>query len=216
MKEAKDSITSLGRRLIHCKDLRFTLNVLGAKLEDLEGCSRRNNICLVGVPEKAEGPVAALFVEDFILKVLQPRGLSNDFSFEWAHRVPGTSPNLGGPPHSIRPHIFNFRDWNMILHAAGCAPPVKSENTAASFFPNFTLPIQELRCSFAEVKCLARARFEILDNVPTATPSDSRGENIALSNTGSGTGLARWATMGCRCPPSATKTTQSKPWDGQR
>lgn len=40
---------------------------MGATLEDFEGCSRRNNFRVVGVPERAEGPSAALFLEDLVM-----------------------------------------------------------------------------------------------------------------------------------------------------
>lgn len=40
---------------------------LKLKVDDLEGCSRRNKIMIIGIPEKAEGPRLAEFIQDLIL-----------------------------------------------------------------------------------------------------------------------------------------------------
>lgn len=48
------------------KDLQYvsqTVQTLLAKVDDLENRSRRNNICLVGIPERAEGSDAVSFCE---------------------------------------------------------------------------------------------------------------------------------------------------------
>ncbi|KAJ1095056.1 hypothetical protein NDU88_000229 [Pleurodeles waltl] len=57
--------------------LQKTKQLMRAKLEEMEERSCRNNLRLVGVPEKAESPSADGFVEHFILDVLKPRAYQN-------------------------------------------------------------------------------------------------------------------------------------------
>lgn len=53
---------------------------MGELLDDYEGRARRNNIRILGVPERLEEPSVNLFIEDLILKTLQPKRLSSYFS----------------------------------------------------------------------------------------------------------------------------------------
>lgn len=69
-----------------------------SKLDEYEGWSRRNNVRIIGVPERAEGPAADLFVEDLIMNHLKPKRLSQYFTMERAHRLPGGRLKPGAPP----------------------------------------------------------------------------------------------------------------------
>ncbi|KAJ1125397.1 hypothetical protein NDU88_003829 [Pleurodeles waltl] len=53
-----------------------TVGTLEARLEDSEGISRRNNVRLLGFPERAEGSAVESFVEKWIRDILQLEGLS--------------------------------------------------------------------------------------------------------------------------------------------
>lgn len=66
--------------------LRSTQEAMSQQLDDYEGRMRRNNVRIIGVPERVEGQAADLFVEELILKHLCPKGLSKYFSIERAHR----------------------------------------------------------------------------------------------------------------------------------
>ena len=88
--ESVQTLTSTTDRLDkHMKQLQNRVDQMTTQLDDYEGRSRRNNIRITGVPERAEGPSVDLFVEDLITQGLQPRGLSKFFGVERAHRVPG-------------------------------------------------------------------------------------------------------------------------------
>ncbi|KAJ1189978.1 hypothetical protein NDU88_006719 [Pleurodeles waltl] len=62
---------------------------MAARLEDQEGRASRNNISIVRVSEGMEGQSVELFVEDLVLNTQKPRRLSNFFTVEAAHRMPG-------------------------------------------------------------------------------------------------------------------------------
>lgn len=84
--------------------------LLTERLDDQEGCSRRNNVRTLGIPENEGAPAMDLYVEDLIKTRLQPKGLSNFFSVERAHRVPGGKSKPGAPPRPVLARLFNFRD----------------------------------------------------------------------------------------------------------
>lgn len=77
-----------------------------SKLDEYEGWSRRNNVRIIGVPERAEGPAADLFVEDLIMNHLKPKRLSQYFTMERAHRLPGGRLKPGAPPRAL--YWLNF------------------------------------------------------------------------------------------------------------
>ena len=69
LKVLKSDATTLKLQI---KDLQACTKELAARMEDQEGRSRRNNIRIVGVPEKAEGHTTDIFVEKLITEGLQP------------------------------------------------------------------------------------------------------------------------------------------------
>uniref|UniRef100_A0A3B1K9Q6 L1 transposable element RRM domain-containing protein n=1 Tax=Astyanax mexicanus TaxID=7994 RepID=A0A3B1K9Q6_ASTMX len=107
----KEALTQL---LINQRDLR-------AKITDLEGRSRRNNIRLYGVPEKAEGSSMVAFVEGLIKTELGDcAGLNTerDAGIERAHRSLAPQPPNGAPPRSIVVRFLRFSVKERILQAA--------------------------------------------------------------------------------------------------
>lgn len=121
-------------------------------LDDYEGRARRNNIRILGVPERTEGPTVDLYVEELVTKHLQPKRLSHYFSSERDHGVPGKQPRPRAPPRPIIASVFNFRDRDAILQAVRNGPPLKTDNGTITFFPDFTMKVQAQRRSFMAVK----------------------------------------------------------------
>ncbi|KAJ1185308.1 hypothetical protein NDU88_002102 [Pleurodeles waltl] len=76
---------------------------------------RTEQLRIVGVPEKTEGPAVAIFVEDLILQQLQPRGLLNNVSVEHAHHTLGAPRKPGEPQRPIIACIFNYCDQDPTL-----------------------------------------------------------------------------------------------------
>lgn len=123
-----------------------------SKLDEYEGWSRRNNVRIIGVPERAEGPAADLFVEDLIMNHLKPKRLSQYFTMERAHRLPGGRLKPGAPPRPILAKLLNFRDRDIILQTARSNLPIRYENNELSFFSNFTTTVQRQRRTFLNIK----------------------------------------------------------------
>ncbi|KAJ1212731.1 hypothetical protein NDU88_000380 [Pleurodeles waltl] len=109
VKDTEDSLSSLQADTAflktQVKDMCATMESLGAKQEVIEGHSRCNNIRLVGVRERADGPATALFVKDIILNKLKPQRPSKYFSVKRARIGPGAPPRLKIPLHNNSPHL---------------------------------------------------------------------------------------------------------------
>ena len=153
VQEVTKEAVSSKQRIARLEQVTFTM---AKKLEDLEGRSRRSNIRITGVPEKEEGRDVEEFVESLIKQGLQPRNLSEFFTIERAHRIPGRPPQPGGPPRTIIAKLLHYRDRDTILQAARVAPAVKLNNATIRFFPDFTLQVQQARRGFLEVKAALR------------------------------------------------------------
>ncbi|KAJ1083537.1 hypothetical protein NDU88_003695 [Pleurodeles waltl] len=113
-------------------------------LEDTEGSSSRNDICLVGIPEKEEGmEVGCLWKPD--------AELSTQFVIERAHRVPGTIPKLGSRLRPLLARILNFRDQDAILRMASMQHPLHIANHKIWISPD-AQEVQVRHKSFGKVQ----------------------------------------------------------------
>ncbi|KAJ1172285.1 hypothetical protein NDU88_004132 [Pleurodeles waltl] len=74
--------------------LWYSTNRLHRRAEDAEWMSCRNNMRLVGVPEKMEGTDIESYVEHFIREVVRPTGFTQHFAIERAHTLAGISLRL--------------------------------------------------------------------------------------------------------------------------
>lgn len=138
--------------------LETETQILKSKLDEQEGRSRRNNIRLIGVPEKVGGQALDLFVEELVTKRLQPRGLSKFFSIERAHRVPGGPAKPGANPRPVLARLFNFRDRDVILQEARVAPPIRIDNSTITIYPDYTAAVAQRRRTFLAIKRDLRAK----------------------------------------------------------
>lgn len=94
------------------KDIRthsLAIAALQAKADDLENRSRRNNIWLVGVPEKTEGANPSDYFESWIQTIFGKETLSPFFAIERAHMVPLH------PLRLILIKLLHFKDRDIIL-----------------------------------------------------------------------------------------------------
>ncbi|KAJ1115103.1 hypothetical protein NDU88_003329 [Pleurodeles waltl] len=114
------------------------------RVEDTEGRSRRNNVCIIGLPEGKEGKDATHYVETWLKTIAKDR-LSPHFTIERAHRVPGRTTPMGAPPRPMAAQVLNYRDCDALLQAARIYQ-----------YPDYTLEVQRRRASFQTVKKLVR------------------------------------------------------------
>ena len=78
-----------------CAALADSNTKLAAKVVDLEGRSRRNNIRIIGLPESIEGPRATAFFSDMLVEVFGRQTLQSPPELDRAHRALTAKPPGG-------------------------------------------------------------------------------------------------------------------------
>lgn len=147
--EMEDQFTPVQR------DVRKNTQVIAAllaKTDDLENRSRRNNVRLVGVPEKIEGSNPSDYFESWLVTVFGKETLSSLFAVERAHRVPLRPLPPGAPPRPVLIKLLHFKDRDTILRKARDLPDAMINGCRVSFYPDFSAEVQKRRMQFLDVK----------------------------------------------------------------
>ncbi|KAJ1115125.1 hypothetical protein NDU88_003351 [Pleurodeles waltl] len=93
----------------HLLRMEHVLELILNKNEALEACSRRNNVCILGVPESKEMGRMEDYVEN-MLTALFPGELSPVLVVQRVHRSIGPKPPPGNPTRPIIAPLLNYRD----------------------------------------------------------------------------------------------------------
>ncbi|KAJ1116658.1 hypothetical protein NDU88_004864 [Pleurodeles waltl] len=123
-------------------------------IDDTEGCSSRNYICLIEFPKQAEGLFVELSLEDWIFNMLKPERLSKFFTIERTHRALAMILHLGAPPGALIALLFNYKDNNVILQHLQSHSPPRYEDKWILIFPDYTWRVHYLRKNFMHIKKL--------------------------------------------------------------
>ncbi|KAJ1151473.1 hypothetical protein NDU88_004253 [Pleurodeles waltl] len=126
--------------------------VLERRAEAAEGHSRHNNIRFVGMPEGVEGTDAVVYLETWLRTIMTGRPLTPFFALERAHRVPNRITELGRLTRPIVAKPLYYRDRDLLLQLAREKGPFQVDGGNATFFPDFTLVVQNRWATFLEVK----------------------------------------------------------------
>lgn len=129
-------------------DLCAQNKLLKAKVNDLEGRSRRQNIKIVGLPEKIERGSPTTFVSDLLPKLLGAEHFPKGIKVDRAHRI-------GAP--SNRPRIMIARIHHdtvkeNIIRVARNEGPLNYEGQRISIFPDLTAEVMKDRKEFDAVR----------------------------------------------------------------
>ena len=156
VKNAESNITTLQGEVSQLKQqvnqMSFLTGALDARVEDVKGHSRHNNIRLLDFPKRAEGLSVEAFLEKWVQQSLRPSGLTPQFIIDRAHRALGPMLVAGAPPRTLIARIFNYRDRDAILRAARESAVQQFENHNISIYPDYTQRVQESCKSCLEVK----------------------------------------------------------------
>lgn len=156
------------------QQIAFLLN----KVDDLENRSRRNNVRVVGVPEKSEGKDPVSFFESWLADIIGKEQLSSLFAIERAHRVPLRPPPPGAPPRPILLKLLNFRDRDVALRVAREKGELSINGHRVSLYPDFSGEIQRQRLQFQDIKKRLRAL-----NIPYSMQYPAKLRVVALNTT---------------------------------
>lgn len=122
--------------------LLLQVRALQEKAIDKENHLCRNNVQILGLLERAEGPRPAEFAETFLAQLLDIQDLPPTFVVEWAHRVSPTPSVTGAPAKPLLLRMLNYRDHDRILAAARNKPDLQYENSKILLFPDYSPEMQ--------------------------------------------------------------------------
>lgn len=127
-----------------CNELQVANRRLSAKLNDLEGRSRRLDIRIVGIKEGEENSS-----ESWISELL---GQDNFSKVDRAHHSLKPKPKENERPRLIIAKIHNNRDVRDILRLSRQLAPLNYNGEKMSIFPDYTAEVATQRQSFNNVR----------------------------------------------------------------
>lgn len=140
------------------KMLEDKIKLLSAKTEDLENRSRRSNVQLVGLPEKAKGRDACGFLENWLPDALGMEPLRSPLIIERAHRIASVRSDDKAPPRALIMKFLNYKDKVRVLNAAREKKEVLYKGKRVMLFPDFSAEVSKKRQRYNEVKKKLRAK----------------------------------------------------------
>ncbi|KAK7945536.1 hypothetical protein WMY93_001264 [Mugilogobius chulae] len=121
---------------------------LREKSDDLENRSRRSNVRLINVPEKAEGNNMVIYIERLIPRLFGQEHFPTPVTIERAHR-------LGRYADRTRPVVvkfLNYKDKEKVLRLAREKGPLFIDEQRISFYPDYSVELQRKITGYREVK----------------------------------------------------------------
>lgn len=132
--------------------MRKQISALQDRATDTESRLRRNNIQIIGLPERMEGDKPVEFSQKLLINVLGFTDMSATFVVKKAHIISFRSPKLGGPPRPFLLRLLNYRARDCILTTARTRSDLQYENAKLLFFPDYPPEIQQQRRAYTEVR----------------------------------------------------------------
>ena len=130
--------------------LEKQVSELTSKMDDLENRSRRSNLRLVNLPEKAEKGNAAAFLEKWLPDALGPETFPAPVVIERAHRLPGAPQSSALRVMIMK--FLNFRDKIRVMQAARKKGKIMYEGHHVMFFHDISTELHKKRKHFDDVK----------------------------------------------------------------
>lgn len=136
-------------------DLMAETGKLRARLDDLENRSHRQNITVIGLPEKIEGPQPSVFMETLLVEVFGADKFPKPPEVDQAHR--SLRPlDLTKPPRAMIVRLHHFRTKELILRLAWQHSGQLSYGHKISFYPDLSADLLQRCAAFMPVKKLLR------------------------------------------------------------
>ncbi|KAK7912984.1 hypothetical protein WMY93_013195 [Mugilogobius chulae] len=115
IQQIETSMNDMQSRLLElestCTLLKKDNEALKRKTDDLENRSRRNNIRVIGLPEKAEGPHPSAFLADCMKEIFGPNAFASPLKVDRAHRINVQRRNQDAPrPFIARIHHYQHKE----------------------------------------------------------------------------------------------------------
>lgn len=147
--QIEDDISPLIKEV---KSMKEQISKHASKMEEMENRSRRDNVRLVGLPEKSEGPNPIEFLENWLVELFGKDSFSVRFSIVRAHRVPFRAPPAGGFPRPLLIRFLNYKDKVSLMRKTREAGNIFFNGSKISFYSDFSPDLQKLRAEFIQSK----------------------------------------------------------------
>uniref|UniRef100_A0A3B1KFA1 L1 transposable element RRM domain-containing protein n=1 Tax=Astyanax mexicanus TaxID=7994 RepID=A0A3B1KFA1_ASTMX len=132
------------------------LEAVEKKLADLEDCSRRNSVRLVGLPEGTEGSDPTGFIQKAI-KEWFPTLATSEMEVERAHRVYRSQKDTRNSPRVFIFKLLRYQDRQRLLKASRASGPISHSGANLRFFVDYSSFTSKRRMAFLPVQKSLRA-----------------------------------------------------------
>lgn len=162
VEEVEEQVSDHERRILVLEqkliETQRTNEKLSAKINDLEGHSRRNNIKIVGIPEGEESGRPTEFVTGLIPKLFGASNLSKPVTVDRAHRVPLPRRNMDTKrPRTIIARIHFYQEKELLLRLSRNQELIYN-GLRVFVFPDYTAEVTAQRRAFREVMNILREK----------------------------------------------------------
>lgn len=163
VKEAEERISGAEDEIVQLKGqvktLQSQMKTLTEKTDDLENRSRRNNLRLIGLPEKEEGNDGFAFLEKWLPKVLE-LDVNKPLTLERAHRVgqiranvnDRSNRNTSAPPRTLIMRFLNFKQKEQVFRAARAKGPIPYKDHNIRFYMDVSAEVHRRPRAFDGVR----------------------------------------------------------------
>ncbi|KAJ8001137.1 hypothetical protein DPEC_G00188100 [Dallia pectoralis] len=138
IQQIETSLNDVENRLLTlestCTVLARENEALKLKADDLENRSRRNNIRVTGLPEKAEGSLPSAFMEAFLVETFGT-AFPAPPPVDRAHRIAIPRRKPDDPPRPFIARIHRYRDKERILKLARESGPLSFRGSEVHIYP---------------------------------------------------------------------------------
>ncbi|XP_013860134.1 uncharacterized protein LOC106515067 [Austrofundulus limnaeus] len=135
-----------------CARTQAENEALRVKMIDLEARSRRQNIKIIGLPEKIEGGSPREFLMKFIPELLGADHFHTQLEVDRAHRLGTRLPGDNARPRAMIARIHYFHVKEMILRLARQQFPLRHKDKSIYIFPDYPAEVIRQRQAFDSVK----------------------------------------------------------------
>ncbi|KAL1250589.1 hypothetical protein QQF64_018385 [Cirrhinus molitorella] len=133
-----------------CSGISKDNESLRAKLSDLEGRSRRQNVRIVGLPESIEGPRPTAFFSTLLVEVLGDQILSSPPELDRAHRTPAPKPAPGQRPRPVILRFHRYQVKDLVIRESRKKGVLIYQGHTIRIFDDYSPDVLKLRGEFKE------------------------------------------------------------------
>lgn len=160
LKDVEDSLTDVDGRVTALESTCSTPSKdnerLRVKLDDLENRSRKNNVCVIVIPEGSEGTHPSAFIEEMLLEVFGEQSFAKKPEVDRAPRSLAPPPKANQAPRPFIVRLHHYQVMELILHLARERGQVLYKGSRIHFYPDVSAEVAKQRSASNQVKAQLR------------------------------------------------------------